>query len=123
MKSLTSPLKQLEVLQKAVEKLNREKGVQLLTGCIDSQKTHLSHAVGESFQKKLIVTYNEMKAKEIFEEYKVFGNAVYLYPAKDFLFFHADIQGKLLEEQRLLALQALVEQENVTIVTTIDGCM
>ena len=123
MKSLTSPLKQLEVLQKAVEKLNREKGVQLLTGCIDSQKTHLSHAVGESFHKKLIVTYNEVKAKEIFEEYKVFGNAVYLYPAKDFLFFHADIQGKLLEEQRLLALQALVEQENVTIVTTIDGCM
>ena len=46
-----------------------------------------------------------------------------MYPAKDFLFFHADIQGKLLEEQRILALQALMEQKNVTIITTIDGCM
>ncbi len=123
MKSLTAPLKQLESYSKAVEKLNKETGVQLLTGCIDSQKTHLAYAIGEAFQKKLIVTYSELKAKEIFEEYKIFGKGVYLYPAKDFLFFHADIQGKLLEEQRLLALQALMEQEEVTIVTTIDGCM
>ena len=123
MKSLTYPLKQVEVISKTAEKLNKETGVQLLTGCIDSQKTHLAYALGEGFQKKLIVTYSELKAKEIFEEYKVFGQNVYLYPAKDFLFFHADIQGKLLEEQRLLALQALMEQEEVTIITTIDGCM
>ena len=123
MKSLTAPLKQLENYSQAVEQLNKETGVQLLTGCIDSQKTHLAYAIGEKYQKRLIVTYNEMKAKEIFEEYKIFGKSVYLYPAKDFLFFHADIQGKLLEEQRMLALQALMEQEEVTIITTIDGCM
>ena len=123
MKSLTAPLKQLESLSRAVEKLNKETGVQLLTGCIDSQKTHLAYAIGQQFRKRLIVTYSELKAKEIFEEYKTFGKDVYLYPAKDFLFFHADIQGKLLEEQRLLALQALMEQDEVTIITTIDGCM
>ena len=123
MKSLTAPLKQLEVLSKVTEKLNKETGVQLLTGCIDSQKTHLAFGLGEQYEKKLIVTYSELKAKEIFEEYKLFGKEVYLYPAKDFLFFHADIQGKLLEEQRILALQALMEQKNVTIITTIDGCM
>ena len=123
MKSLTAPLMQLESLSKAMEKLNKETGVQLLTGCIDSQKTHLAYAIGEKFRRRLIITYNELKAKEIFEEYKIFGRGVYLYPAKDFLFFHADIQGKLLEEQRLLALQALMEQEDVTIITTIDGCM
>ena len=123
MRSLTAPLKQLEVISKVEEKLNKETGVQLLCGCMDSQKTHLAYALGEKYQKKLIVTYNELKAKEIFEEYKIFGKGVYLYPAKDFLFFHADIQGKLLEEQRIQALQALMEQEDVTIITTIDGCM
>mgnify|MGYP003289622565 CR=1 FL=1 len=123
MKSLTAPIKQLESISRVIEKLNKETGVQLLTGCIDSQKTHLAYAFGESFRKRLIITYNELKAKEIFEEYKVFGKGVYLYPAKDFLFFHADIQGNLLEEQRLLALQALMEQEEVTVITTIDGCM
>ena len=123
MKSLTQPLGQLEALSKAIEKLNKETGVQLLSGCIDSQKTHLAYAVGENYKKRLIVTYNESKAKEIFEEYKIFGKGVYLYPAKDFLFFHADIQGNLLEEQRMLALQALMEQDSVTIITTIDGCM
>ena len=123
MKSLTTPLKQLESFSRAVEKLNKETGVQMLTGCIDSQKTHLAYALGEQFRKRLIVTYSELKAKEIFEEYKIFGKEVYLYPAKDFLFFHADIQGRLLEEQRLLALQALMEEEDVTVITTIDGCM
>ena len=123
MKSLTAPLKQLEVISKASEKLNKETGVQLFTGCMDSQKTHLIQCLGEGFSKKLIVTYNELKAKEIFEEYKIFQNEVYLYPAKDFLFFHADIQGNLLEEQRIQALQALMERKQVTIVTTIDGCM
>ena len=73
MKSLTQPLKQLEVYSKAVEKLNKETGVQLLSGCIDSQKTHLAYGLGESFAKKLIITYSELKAKEIFEEYKVFA--------------------------------------------------
>lgn len=123
MKSLTAPLKQLEVISKALEKLNKETGVQLFTGCMDSQKTHLIQCLGEGFSKKLIVTYSELKAKEIFEEYKIFQNEVYLYPAKDFLFFHADIQGNLLEEQRIQALQALMERRQVTIVTTIDGCM
>ena len=123
MKSLTAPLKQLEILSIATEKLNQETGVQLLTGCMDSQKTHLAYAMGETFQKKLIITYSELKAKEIFEEYRIFSKEVYLYPAKDFLFFHADIQGKLLEEQRMQALRALMEEKNVTIITTIDGCM
>ena len=72
MKSLTAPLKQLEVLSKVTEKLNKETGVQLLTGCIDSQKTHLAFGLGEQYEKKLIVTYSELKAKEIFEEYKLF---------------------------------------------------
>ncbi len=123
MKTLTAPLKELEVFTKAAEKLNRETGVQLLTGCVDSQKTHLMQAFAENFDKRLIVTYSELKAKEIYEEYRVFGKNVYLYPARDFLFFQADIQGKLLEEERICALRALIEEEQTTIITTIDGCM
>ena len=56
MKSLTAPLMQLESLSKAMEKLNKETGVQLLTGCIDSQKTHLAYAIGEKFRRRLIIT-------------------------------------------------------------------
>lgn len=123
MNSLTAPLQQLEVFRQASEKLHHGTGIRLLTGCMDSQKTHLAYALGETFHKKLIVTYSELKAKEILEEYRIFGREVRFYPAKDFLFFHADIQGKLLEEQRICALQALLEQEDVTLITTIDGCM
>ena len=46
------------------------------------------------------------------------------YPAKDLLFYHADIHGKQLVKQRIEALQMLMEKEdNVTVITTFDGFM
>ena len=63
MKSLTSPLQELESVSRVREKLHKETGVQLLTGCIDSQKTHLAYCLGEPYHKKLLITYNELKAK------------------------------------------------------------
>ena len=45
------------------------------------------------------------------------------YPAKDLLFFQADIQGNLLIRQRMCVVKALLEQKELTVVTSIDGCM
>ena len=37
--------------------------------------------------------------------------------------FQADIHGNLLIRQRMQAVKALLEQEEVTVVTSVDGCM
>ena len=34
---------------------------------------------------KVIVTYNDLKAKEIYEEYRFYDRNVMLYPAKDLI--------------------------------------
>ena len=68
---------------------------------MESQKTHLMYSMGQEWPVKLILTYNELKAKEIVEEYQTLDEDVFYYPAKDFLFFHADIQGKELLRQRI----------------------
>ena len=81
------------------------------------------YGLGRDFPVKLILTYNELKAKEIYEEYQALGEEVFYYPAKDFLFFHADIQGKELLRQRIWAVSRLLSQEEAVIVTTLDGCM
>ena len=123
MNTFYEPLLQMETFVQVQESLLREEGLQLLTGCVESQKTHLMYGLGRDFPVKLILTYNELKAKEIYEEYQALGEEVFYYPAKDFLFFHADIQGKELLRQRIWAVSRLLSQEEAVIVTTLDGCM
>ena len=54
-------------------------------GCIDSQKCHLMYAAAEGISRKLIITHNERKAKEIYEDCRLYDREVYLYPAKDII--------------------------------------
>jgi len=123
MNTFYEPLLQLETFTQVKEKLHKQEGLQLITGCVDSQKTHLMYSLGRDWPVKLILTYNELKAKEIYEEYQTLDEEVFYYPAKDFLFFHADIQGKELLRQRISAVSHLLEKEEAVIITTVDGCM
>ncbi len=123
MKTFYEPLLKLETFTQAAERLEKDEGLQLLTGCVDSQKTHLMYSLGRGFPVKLILTYNELKAKEIYEEYQTLEEEVYYYPAKDFLFFHADIQGKELLRKRMTAISRMLSNGKATIVATLDGCM
>ena len=66
---------------------------------------------------------DEEKAKEILEEYQFLDAGVFFYPAKDFLFYRADIRGKYLTQKRMEVIRALREEEKVTVVTTIDALM
>lgn len=124
MNTFYEPLLQLETFTQVREKLLKEEGLQLLTGCVESQKTHLMYSLGRECPVKLILTYSELKAKEIYEEYQTLDqNEVFYYPAKDFLFFHADIQGKELLRQRITAVSRLMSGKEAVIITTLDGCM
>lgn len=123
MNTFYEPLLQMEAFDQIREALKKEERLQLITGCVDSQKTHLMYGLGRGYPVKLILTYSELKAKEIFEEYQTLKEDVYYYPAKDFLFFHADIQGNELLRQRVMAVSSLLEKGEAVIVTTLDGCM
>ena len=71
------------------------------------------------FPCHLILADDERNAKEIYEDYRFYDKNVYFYPAKDLLFFQADIHGNLLIRQRMRVIRALLEQEEVTVVTSI----
>ena len=73
MDTFYEPLLQLETFVQAGEKLAGNEGLLLLTGCVESQKTHLMYSLGRGWQVKLILTYSELKAKEIYEEYEALG--------------------------------------------------
>ncbi len=123
MKTFTTPLMELKEFNDIKNNLKRKNTPIQVTGCIDSQKCHLISGLSEGYLWKLIITYNDIKAKEIYEDYKLYDKNVYLYPAKDIIFYSADIHGNAIVRDRLKILKRLIEKEPVTVITTLDGGM
>lgn len=122
MKAFTEPLKKLGEFSEIKAALKRT-GVVQTAGCIDAQKPHFIFGAGEEFPCKVILTYSETRAKELYENYRFFDREALLYPARDLIFYSADIHSNLIVQQRIAALRAVLEREQVTIITTMGGCM
>lgn len=123
MQAFITPLEELAEYE-AIQKARKEKqGLIQITGCVSSQKTHFMYALSDGFKYKVIACSSETRAKQIYEEYKMLDQNVLLYPAKDLLFYQADLRGKYLIKQRMEVFQAMLEQQDMTIVTTFDGFM
>ena len=60
MNTFYEPLLDLEMFIQVREKLSKEHRLQLITGCVESQKTHLMYGLGRDWPVKLILTYNEL---------------------------------------------------------------
>ena len=90
---------------------------------MESQKSHLMYGLSGIAPYRLILAEDERRAREIYEDYRFYDRKVYFYPAKDLLFFQADIHGNLLIRQRMKVIKALLEEKELTVVTSIDGCM
>ena len=123
MQALLSPLRELAEYDSLKETLRKGKGPVALTGCVDSQKLHMIYGLSEGIKVKAIVTYSDLKAREIFEEYKFYDRNVMLYPAKDLIFFQADIHGNQLVRERVKTMRRLMEHKPLTIVTTYAALM
>ena len=68
---------------------------------MESQKAHLMYGLSGLFPCHLVIAADEKSAKELYEDYRFYDKRVYYYPAKDLLFFQADIHGNLLIRQRM----------------------
>jgi len=120
-KSFTEPLSELKEFPKIQTDIRLGHVPVYIDGCMETQKCHFMKALSENFKYKIIVTYNDIKAKELYEDCKFFLKDVYIYPAKDVLFFSADIHGDFILKQRLDVIRRLMDGRPVTIITTIDG--
>lgn len=123
MKTFIAPLKELKEFNDIRDNIIQKMLPVQVTGCIDSQKCHLIHGLGEDFKFKVIVTYNDLKAKEIYEDYRLYDKEVYLYPAKDIIFYSADIHGNAIVRDRLKIISKIIERKDITIIVTLDGGM
>lgn len=123
MKALINPLMQLAEMQETCHRLKENRGLRILSGCIDSQKLNWVYACDDGFERKIIVTFSEQKAVELLEEYKFYDKEVVYYPAKDLLFYQADVHSNLILKQRLMVMKRLLENSHCTVITTFAALM
>ena len=75
-----NPLEEMIEFQDLKTDLQRGQGPLLVTGCLDSQKVHLLSELSDLTPWKLIVTYDDSRAREICEDYRCFDTDISLYP-------------------------------------------
>ncbi|MDC7291607.1 transcription-repair coupling factor [Blautia schinkii] len=123
MEAFLQPLQNLAEFEEIWKQSQDNQGVLQITGCMESQKAHMMYGLSGLFPYNLILAEDERRAKEIYEDYRFYDKDVFYYPAKDLLFFQADIHGNLLIRQRMRVIKALLERKQVSVVTSVDGCM
>ncbi len=123
MRALTAPLQELAEFEEGRAYLQKEKACVAFTGCGDSQKLHMIYGLSDGFPYKVIVTFSDLRAREIYEEYRFYDKSVTLYPAKDLIFYQADIHGNQLVTERMKALRRMIEGRPLTVVTTFAALM
>ncbi len=123
MNVLEQPVHELAYYEDITFDLKKIGKVPVAFGCVEQQKPHFVYGIGGAFSKKLIITHNEIKARELYEDYRAMDRNVVYYPARDFIFYSADIHGNQLVKERLEAINRIITQDNLTVITTIDGCM
>lgn len=117
LKSVLCELAGYEDAQKALSKGEKVS----FSGCCESQKMHLFGGLSENYSRKLIITYDELKAKSILEDGALYDGEVCFFPAKDLIFYQADVFGNKTASERMQVLRKIFTSDNLTVVTTVDA--
>lgn len=117
-----NPLRSLLSYEIIEERRKKTGGLIQLSGSIDAVKPCLVNGLSAK-KNRLLITYSEIKARELLDEYRMYDREVMYYPAKDVLFYQADVRGNLLTTQRLSVLKRMNEDAGLTIITTFDALM
>ncbi|MCX4295458.1 MAG: transcription-repair coupling factor [Lachnospiraceae bacterium] len=123
MNTLLAPLRELGEYEEIIRALDKKSGKVSISGCVDSQKLHVIFGMDKDYDVKLIVTYSDIKARELLEDCRLYCRDSYFYPAKDLIFYQADVHGNQLAKERIGVQRRILEGKPVVIVTTFAALM
>lgn len=118
-------LKSDAVYQQLKTGLEENQGPLLVSGCTDTAKWHLTSLIGNQRKKecKIIIVPDEKKAREWVEGYPFFGEKTYYFPAKDPLFYSADVHGNAIAKERMQCIERIIKGQGGVFVMTVDAVM
>ncbi len=76
------------------------------------------YGLAENYRARLIITYSDLRCREIAEDAGLYDRDTYIFPAKDMIFYEADISSNQTDRQRLEAIRHILANKPITIITT-----
>lgn len=126
MQTFIKPLEELAEYREIRDSLKKNRGIISVTGCLEAQRAHMTYGLSFDMPCVVVITENDLTARDFYENIRFYEPEAKLYPAKDLLFYDADIKGNLLDRQRIAALEGVLGSERCFMVmpaTALMDCM
>lgn len=117
---LIEPIQQLPGMPELLNNLTQGKNVKVIN-MVDACKAHFAYGMSALAKKPMvIITYDELSTKQIAEDLEALKgkDKVWVYPARDILFYNADVHSMDIASARLKVIDALVrgDEEQIVII-------
>lgn len=122
-KGLVEPLLELEGMQEALAQLELGQSVKMIN-LVDACKGHLIYGISQLLQSPaVIVTYDEQRCENLRSDLEALAGkeSVLVYPARDLLFYNADVRSMEILSQRLKVIDALINQKATYIIIPVEA--
>ncbi len=120
------PLTRIPSFETIGRRLDAGEGPIQLSGAVESQKVHIMSRAGNA-KTRLVVTYDELQARALLEDFRFFSKEVLFFPEKDLLFYQADIRSNDLIRERMTVyrriLESMEQDRELTVVTTVGALL
>lgn len=125
LRGVLEPLKDLNGFEEFVKAIHMGENGKVI-GAVEANKAHIIYSLSCNAEKKpVIIAPDEVSAKKIFEDLQfLYGDeGVYLYPARDILFYNADVHSMDITAERMKIIEQIVKGEARAVVVTIDALL
>ena len=107
-----------------INKIENKQSSLEIAGLTDVGEVSLISSIKEYTKKRILfITYNEIEAKKIVQNFKAFGQNPILFPKKEIVTYDYVAESKDLPYERIDALNKIVSGKAKIIVTTIEALM
>lgn len=124
-KGLTAPLLELPGMEEMLNYIKAGQNVKV-TNMVNACKGHFSYGLSQFISAPMvIITYDELSTKQLAEDLEVLKGkeSVLIYPARDILFYNADVHSMDITAQRLKVIDALVNKEDVVVIIPVEALL
>ena len=123
MKALQAALSGQKAFQNLQSDLIRPGALVRVHNLSDALKPHLISALGSSFSYRLVIADSEAGMQKQADELAFYGDTVCVYPAKDLIFYQADLRAGELVRERMRCLKQILDGRGVIVITTYAALM
>lgn len=122
LKGVLQPLSENSTFNEIITSIKENKYPININGLSDSGKSYSIFGIYENIDSPMVIlTNNDMEAKNLYEDLSFYTNDVYYFPAKEVVFYNIDAISGDLRWARLKVIKEILNSSKKIVVTSIDS--